>query len=83
MSAGTLESPPVATKRKPGRPKSENPRGKGRQIRLDPDLVAKADVVARRRGKDVGPWLSELMEGPVNREYASVLKELSKLEGVK
>jgi hypothetical protein len=83
MSAGTLESPPVVTKRKPGRPKSENPRGKGRQVRLDPDLVAKADVVARRKGLDVGPWLSELMEGPVNREYAAVLRELSKLEGAK
>jgi hypothetical protein len=79
MSVGMLERAPVA-KKKAGRPKSPNPRGAGKQVRLDPDLVAKADVVARRRGLDVGPFLSQLMEDPVDREYAAVLKELAELE---
>jgi hypothetical protein len=78
MPAATLEGPPVA-KRKAGRPKSQNPKI-GRQVRLDPDLVAKAEVVATRRGLDVGPFLTHLMEGPVNREYAAVLRELNELE---
>jgi hypothetical protein len=80
MPAGTLERPTVAKKRA-GRPKSPDPRGPGPQIRLDKDLVAKARIVATRRGLDIGPFLSGLMEGPVNREYAAVLKELAELEG--
>jgi hypothetical protein len=80
MPTGTMENPPVA-KKKVGRPKSKTPLRTGRQVRLDPDLVAKADVAARRKGMDVGPFLSELIEPIVNREYVAVLKELAKLEG--
>jgi hypothetical protein len=79
MGAGTLERMPVA-KRKAGRPKSPNPRGEGRPVRLDPDLYAKADVITRRRGVKLGPWISELLEPVINREYAIVLRELSELE---
>ncbi len=79
MLVETLEKPAVA-KKKAGRPKSQNPRGEGRQVRLDPDLVAKAETVATRRGMKVGPYLSELFESTVNREYAALLRELSKLE---
>lgn len=79
MAVRLTEGRTVA-KRKAGRPKTENPRGKGKQVRLDPDLVAKADIVARRRGLDVGPFLSNLMETPINREYAAVLRELAKIE---
>jgi hypothetical protein len=82
MTVGTPEVPTVA-KRKVGRPKSESPRGAGRQIRLDPDLVAKARMVATRKGLDVGPWLSTLLEPIVNREYVALLRELAELEGRK
>jgi hypothetical protein len=48
---------------------------------MDPDIVAKADIVAKRRGMDAGPYLSELVESMVNRDYAAVLRELAELEG--
>ncbi len=82
MSVGMLEKTTVGKKRA-GRPKAESVRGIGKPVRLDPDLYAKADVVARRRGVKLGPWLSEVLEPVVNREYASVLKELAALEGSK
>jgi hypothetical protein len=82
MSAGTMETPKVA-KKKAGRPKSPNPRGDGLQVRLDPDIVGKARMIATRRNLDVGPFLSGLLEAPVNREYITLLKELKELEGAK
>ena len=71
----------IVAKAKRGRPKAAHPRGKGRQVRMDPDIVAKADIVAKRRGMDAGPYLSELVESMVNRDYAAVLRELAELEG--
>jgi hypothetical protein len=82
MIAGTMEAPKVA-KKKAGRPKIANPRGDGLQVRLDPDIVGKARVIATRRNLDVGPFLSSLLEAPINREYITLLKELKELEGAK
>ena len=81
MSGLTLEMEPVAKKR--GRPKSDKVRGIGVAVRIDPDLVGKARVVAGRRNLDVGPYLSQLLEGPVNRDYLAVLKELSEIEAAR
>jgi hypothetical protein len=78
MSGVTLEMEPVAKKR--GRPKSDKVRGIGVAVRIDPNLMGKARVVAARRNLDVGPYLSQLLEGPVNRDYLAVLKELSDME---
>jgi hypothetical protein len=57
-----------------GRPKK--PGGEGKHVRLNPDLVAKAKIVALRRGSQVGDYLSGLLDTPVNRDYQRVLKEL-------
>jgi len=77
-----MEAPNVA-KKKAGRPKSSNPRGDGLQVRLDPDIVGKARMIANRRNLDMGPFLSGLLEAPINREYLALLKELKELEGAK
>jgi hypothetical protein len=58
-----------------GRPKK--PGGEGKHVRLNPDLVAKARIIALRRGYSVGDYLSRLLETPVNRDYQRVLKELT------
>lgn len=79
MSVGTMERMHVA-KKKAGRPKAQSVRGVGRPVRLDPDLVAKADMIATRRGIKVGPYLSGLLEATVNRDYIALLRELAKLE---
>ena len=78
MGVATMEMEPVAKKR--GRPKSEKVRGIGVAVRIDPDLVGKARVVASRRNLDVGPYLSQLLEGPINQDYFAVLKELADAE---
>jgi hypothetical protein len=80
MSVETLERTPVA-KKKAGRPKAQSVRGIGKPVRLDPELVNKANTVANRRGIKVGPYLSGLLETAVNRDYVALLRELSKLEG--
>lgn len=82
MAAGTLERQSVA-KKKAGRPKAQSVRGVGKPVRLDPDLMAKADITARRKGVQLGPYLSGLLEPVINREYAGILKELAELEGSK
>jgi hypothetical protein len=79
MPASTAEKPTVA-KKKAGRPKGVDNRGPGKTVRIDPDLYAKARTVAVRRNLELGPYLSELLEGPVNRDYVAVLRELSELE---
>jgi hypothetical protein len=82
MPVGMLETSKVA-KKKAGRPKSSTIRGDGKQVRLDPEIVAKAKMIATRKGQEVGPYLSGLLEAPINREYVALLKELSALEGGK
>jgi hypothetical protein len=76
MPTATGETRPVAKKR--GRPKSERPRGEGKAVRLDPDVVGMARTVVMRRNLELGPYLSELLKGAVRRDYVVVLKELSK-----
>jgi hypothetical protein len=80
MPYETLEIETVA-KKKAGRPKKTSTRGDGIQVRLDPDVVAKAKMIATRKNLEVGPYLSSLLEAPINREYVILLKELSALEG--
>jgi hypothetical protein len=68
----------VAKTRGRGRPKK--PGGEGKHVRLNAELVAKARIVALRQGSQIGEYLSELLDGPVNRDYQRVLREL-KAEG--
>ncbi len=53
-----------------------NVRGEGIPVRIDPDIVGKAKVVAFRRNLELGPYLSGLLVGAVDRDYHAVLKEL-------
>jgi hypothetical protein len=57
------------------------PGGEGRPVRIQPDLLNKARIVAMRRGSQIGDYLGSLLEGPVNRDYQKVLKELAAEEG--
>jgi hypothetical protein len=79
MSVGILETP-IVGKKKVGRPKSQHVRGEGKPVRIDPNLVGKAKLIASRRNLELGPYLSKLLEAPINRDYAAVLRELAKLE---
>jgi hypothetical protein len=84
MTSATAETRPMAKKKAgPGRPRKEGGPKKGKLVRLDPDLVGKAKVITGRRNLDMGPYLSELLKGPIDREYRSILKELTAEEGSK
>jgi hypothetical protein len=71
----------VAKTRGRGRPKK--PGGEGKHVRLDPDLVARARIVAMRRGVPIGEYLSGLLESLVDRDYQRVLRELDSERGEK
>lgn len=79
MAAGTLEGRSVA--KKAGRPKK--PSGEGKAVRLDPDLYGKARIIALRRGFQIGEYLGGLLEGPVERDYQRILKDLAEEGGAK
>ncbi|MGO9108584.1 MAG: hypothetical protein ACLP9L_05060 [Thermoguttaceae bacterium] len=74
MSATLTRGESVA-KTERGRP--SKPGGQGRPVRIDPELFNKARIVAMRRGSQIGEYLGTLIEGPVNRDYQRVLKELA------
>src|SRR4051812_159901 len=82
MTVATAGGHHVA-KKKAGRPKAVARRGEGKLVRIDPDIVGKAKVITGRRNLDLGPFLSELLKGPIDREYQRVLSELAELEGRK
>ncbi len=64
----------TVAKKQPGRPKKS---GEGRLVRINPELFNKARIIAMRRGSQLGEYIGSLIEGPVNRDYQKVLKELS------
>jgi hypothetical protein len=77
MFAKAGESPLMA-KKPVGRPKGTNNRGEGIHVRIDPDVVGKAKVIVGRNNLKLGDYLSALLKGPVDRDYAKVLGELPK-----
>ena len=74
---GILKEFRTVDKKKAGRPKGANNRGEGKPVRIDPDIYGKARVVALRRNLKLGVYLSDLLSGPVDRDFSRVLGELS------
>jgi hypothetical protein len=68
------EEPAVARKR-PDKAK-RNVKGAGIPVRIDPDIVGKAKVVAFRRNLELGPYLSGILDPAVDKDYRAVLREL-------
>jgi hypothetical protein len=64
----------VTVARKAGRPKK--PSGKGKAVRIDPDLASKARIVALRRAIPLSDYLSEVLRAPITRDYRKTLQEL-------
>jgi hypothetical protein len=52
-------------------------------VRLDPDLYAKARIIALRRGIQIGEYLGGLLGSPIDRDYQRVLRELADEEAGK
>lgn len=52
---------------------------KGREdkaVKIDRTLADKAGLVASRRGITIAEYLSELIRGPVERDFAATVKEM-------
>ena len=60
--------------RKRGRPKASQRRDA--VVKLDAILVGKAQMVAKARGTSVAEYLSEIIRGPVDRDFLKVMKEM-------
>ncbi len=65
--------------KKAGRP--EKPRGKGRPVRIDSDLAAKARIVSLRRKIALSDYLSDIIRSKVLRDFAKVMAEASQEGG--
>jgi hypothetical protein len=72
MSALVTEMP-MAKKR--GRPKQ--PGGEGTQVRIDPLVASKARMVASANGKSIGEYLSDLLRGIVDKDFAKEMRKVS------
>jgi hypothetical protein len=77
LAAADVEIPPVV-KKKAGRPKGTANKGIGRSVRIDPKLAQMARVLAARKGMELGPYLSQLLSGPITKEYQAMVREMSK-----
>jgi hypothetical protein len=60
--------------RKRGRPKGIKRRDA--VVKLDVILVGKAQMVAKARGTSVAEYLSEIIRGPVDRDFLSIMKQM-------
>jgi hypothetical protein len=56
-------------------------RGVGLHVRIDPDLVRMAKVIAPAEGRALGDYLSDIIRPVVSREYAKVMKRLEQEGG--
>lgn len=64
--------------KKVGRPASGKPSNEGKLTRLDSAVVAMGKAVAASRGIHLSEYFSEMLRGPVGKEYAAMLRELEK-----
>jgi hypothetical protein len=71
MSTGLKESRGV------GRKKRERP---ARTVRLDADLIAMAELLARKQGATTGEYLSTVVRPIIERLYAKLVRMSSEAE---
>lgn len=69
---------PVMAKNKGGRPPSGEPSNQGRLTRLDPALVSMGKLVAASRGIAMSEYFAGILRGPVQKDYAAMIRELEK-----
>jgi hypothetical protein len=60
--------------RKRGRPKGDKRRDA--VVKLDMIIVGKAQMVAKARGTSLAEYLSEIIRGPVDRDFLGIMKQM-------
>jgi hypothetical protein len=53
-------------------------KGNGIMVRIDPDVVRMARIVAPIKGQGVGHYISEIVRPAVGRDYLKQVKRLEK-----
>ena len=61
---------------KGGRP--AKPGGEGKMVRLNPNLVAMARIVASDRGVSMGEYLASVAQDVVRRDYLDTIDRIKK-----
>jgi hypothetical protein len=69
------ESMEPKPKRKPGRPKGERVEA---TVKVDKKIAAMAKIIAPARGQSVSEFLSAILDGPVEQEYARLVAKAGK-----
>jgi hypothetical protein len=64
--------------KKVGRPKGDRDDA---PVRISKRLVGVAKLVAVHRGQTIAELLDEMLEGPLDRAYAAMLRDLEKKDG--
>jgi hypothetical protein len=64
---------PAMAKRGRGRPKTDNDNV---TVKIDRSLVMKAKLIGSHRGISAAELLNEILQAPVDRAYAQMLREL-------
>jgi hypothetical protein len=65
--------------RKRGRPKGTERRDA--VVKLDANIVGKAQMVAKARGTSLAEYLSELIRVPVDRDFLEIIKRMDAESG--
>jgi hypothetical protein len=60
----------------------KKPRGVGLMVRMDPDVVRMARVIAPTKGMAIGDYLSGLCRPGVSRDYVKEIERLKKQGGL-
>jgi hypothetical protein len=60
--------------RKRGRPKASKRRDA--VVKLDVKIVGKAQMVAKAKGTSLAEYLSEIIRGPVDRDFLKIMKTM-------
>lgn len=77
--------PPMAKSKKSGDPQKSGepkrgrprrPDGNGLPVRIDADLVKRARAIASSKGISLTSYVSDLLRGPIGRDFLQVMKEL-------
>jgi hypothetical protein len=70
------ESGVMVMAKRAGRPKTSE--RDDVSIKIDRALVSKARLLAAHKGVSIAELISELLRGPLNQDYAKMLRELEK-----
>jgi hypothetical protein len=59
-----------------GRPKGSKRVPERRSIKIDASVLTRAELVAKDRGQSLAEYISDILRGPVDREFTKLVMRL-------